>query len=556
MGRKYSGLERDGACTFEFWTLLGFSPHLADEILALPLGAGALFQPNGPGRVFEPTEGKEFWNENFLSNDCLTRQISYNVMMSTLTVGAGTPRHKTRSKSKWVRAYYEVFRFGTAAECEQLGDAFNALPREWSRGEVRNSMHGSTFQKSSTHKADAGQSQSLTQSSAGAGFSLNLHSAPSSECPGCPGHAAFNHMYLFQRLPHKRAVSWLRHLGKYVAQGAALLTAVHFAEIVDNLHCVPPVVRKGHPWVTQHLSGTEPPIKPLPITSQINGHSRGVLADNHYVSPLNNPRPGTSPFNIIAQRPKLFNNDASQSSKKKRRLSLSDRPSASIATTYQPPNRLVDPTAARFDTPWDLSLVHARSSVAWGREDSEPVVDQYTVMQSSEVQKYLAVMEKADQQLSPEMSSRPAEKTTRIASPYQLDVSLVEPNLMDAITQTVVSLPSRLPQAQNTALIADTSMTAFDPEGLAAEAQRRGRDEALASALSLGKTLQTVSPASNTTLTSLAQLLPRSQIHRAELWLPVRAMPDMNIVRLTDKQEERISSRHGFIKRSRIRTLG
>ncbi|KDR73548.1 hypothetical protein GALMADRAFT_251278 [Galerina marginata CBS 339.88] len=67
-----------------------------------------------------------------------------------------------------------------------------------------------------------------------------------------------------------------------------------------------------------------------------------------------------------------------------------------IATTYQPPTRPVDHTAARFDTPWDLSLVHAHSSVAWGREDSELVVDQDTIMQSSEMQKYLDVMEKAE----------------------------------------------------------------------------------------------------------------------------------------------------------------
>jgi hypothetical protein len=126
--------------------------------------------------------------------------------------------------------------------------------------------------------------------------------------------------------------SWLRRLGEDLAQedGVTLLTVVHLGEITNSAHWVPLAIQKDGIfygdslkmempeklrsacvwWLQHHVPRSQPSFQPLPITTQSDGHSCGILADNalrHFVFPANNPLLGTAGSDIIAQRLKLFN---------------------------------------------------------------------------------------------------------------------------------------------------------------------------------------------------------------------------------------------------------
>ena len=111
----------------------------------------------------------------------------------------------------------------------------------------------------------------------------------------------------------KKAFAWLRSLGEDLStEGSSLLTIVHLGAITESPHWVPLTIKKGEIaygdsfgtgmptkleatcrwWLQQHdLSPTPQPIsiRRLPITSQIDGHSCGILAHNalqHLVDPI------------------------------------------------------------------------------------------------------------------------------------------------------------------------------------------------------------------------------------------------------------------------------
>jgi len=134
----------------------------------------------------------------------------------------------------------------------------------------------------------------------------------------------------------KSSFGWLRHLGEDVAQEwSTVITVVHLGPLNNTPHWVPLVIQKtkvyfgdsfrtGMPeklqtaclwWLRQHhhIDLTEiidPSIHTLPITTQIDHHSCGILADNaldHHVNGGRSPLLGSANLDIIAQRLKRFN---------------------------------------------------------------------------------------------------------------------------------------------------------------------------------------------------------------------------------------------------------
>ena len=131
-----------------------------------------------------------------------------------------------------------------------------------------------------------------------------------------------------------KVFAWLRSLGEDLStEGSTLLTIVHLGAITESPHWVPLMIKKGEIaygdsfgtgmptkleaacqwWLQQHdLSPTPQPIsiRHLSITTQIDGHSCGILAHNslqHLVDPIRNPLLDSPPGDIIQQRLKLFN---------------------------------------------------------------------------------------------------------------------------------------------------------------------------------------------------------------------------------------------------------
>ena len=127
-----------------------------------------------------------------------------------------------------------------------------------------------------------------------------------------------------------KSSAWLRHLGDEVVQGnAVLVTVVHLGKINDTPHWVPLVVEKGEIrygdsfgtgiperlqsafiwWLRQHHI-FDPSIQQLPVTTQTDGHSCGILADNalcHFVNPISSPLLGNAESDVIKYRLRTFN---------------------------------------------------------------------------------------------------------------------------------------------------------------------------------------------------------------------------------------------------------
>jgi hypothetical protein len=127
-----------------------------------------------------------------------------------------------------------------------------------------------------------------------------------------------------------KSSAWLRHLGDEIAQGeTTLVTAVHLGEINNTPHWVPLVVEKGELrygdsfgagiperlqsaciwWLRQHHI-SNPSIRQLPITTQTDGHSCGILTDNalnHFVNPTSSPLLGHAESDVITYRLRSFN---------------------------------------------------------------------------------------------------------------------------------------------------------------------------------------------------------------------------------------------------------
>jgi hypothetical protein len=134
----------------------------------------------------------------------------------------------------------------------------------------------------------------------------------------------------------KATFAWLRHLGEDVAHDrSTVITIAHLGMLTGIPHWVPLTIQKskicfgdslgkGMPeklqaacfwWIRQHHHDTNakivnPTIHTLPITTQIDGYSCGILADNaldHYVHGYQSPLLGNENSDIIAQRMKKFN---------------------------------------------------------------------------------------------------------------------------------------------------------------------------------------------------------------------------------------------------------
>jgi hypothetical protein len=129
--------------------------------------------------------------------------------------------------------------------------------------------------------------------------------------------------------------AWLHHLGEDIAkEGSTVITVVHLGALNDMPHWVPLTIQrtgigfgdsfgKEMPeklqtaclwWLRQHHAQVaeicQPSIHRLSITTQIDTHSCGILADNaldHYINGAQSPLLGNSTTDIIAQRLKKFN---------------------------------------------------------------------------------------------------------------------------------------------------------------------------------------------------------------------------------------------------------
>jgi hypothetical protein len=126
------------------------------------------------------------------------------------------------------------------------------------------------------------------------------------------------------------SLAWLRHLGDEIMQAnAVIVTAAHLGMINDSPHWVALVIEKGEIrygdsfgtgiperlksacvwWLRQHHI-FDPSIRQLPITTQTDGHSCGILTDNalhHFVNPTSSPLLGHAESDVIAHRLRTFN---------------------------------------------------------------------------------------------------------------------------------------------------------------------------------------------------------------------------------------------------------
>ncbi|KJA19677.1 hypothetical protein HYPSUDRAFT_56520 [Hypholoma sublateritium FD-334 SS-4] len=133
---------------------------------------------------------------------------------------------------------------------------------------------------------------------------------------------------------NNQSFGWLRRLGEDLQEhGSTLVTAVHLGELSNMPHWASLAVQKrtvsfgdsfGNKmpeklhnacswWLRQHHTGdfTEAKVTfhTLPITTQLDSHSCGILADNtldHLISGGQHPLLGPSPSDIIAQRLQRF----------------------------------------------------------------------------------------------------------------------------------------------------------------------------------------------------------------------------------------------------------
>lgn len=128
---------------------------------------------------------------------------------------------------------------------------------------------------------------------------------------------------------------WLRALCKDLQEeGSTVITIVHLGALNDTAHWASLTIQKAAIsfgdsfgkempgklrdacvwWLSQHHVGdfaeAEVTVHTLPITSQLDGHSCGILADNaldFYVSGGREPLLGSSPADVVAQRLSRFN---------------------------------------------------------------------------------------------------------------------------------------------------------------------------------------------------------------------------------------------------------